>query len=498
MALQRINLTGGSYQARAASVAAQRCLNLYPEPVPAQEGEPVAVAHYPTSGLAVFATLGAGPVRGLYQTTQGDLIAVDRNTVWLVRPDGTTKTLGQIDAGTTPVRMSDNGLALVIVDGQVPNGSVASGGWVIGLPGKAGAGDYSTLIPIQDPGFYGSPTVAMLDTFFLFVNPDTTNWYVSPSNYAGEDAFDALYVASDTTAMGTLIGLEVVGQYVWLFGRHQVEFWYDSGASDFPFQRVSGVTVEAGCVSPYAIARLPSCQGLANGGIMWLGRERSGLVRVFLGQQTAAQPVSTWPIEHVLQQLGDAALSAALGATYQEGGHVFYVLSVPGAASSWVYDVSTQLWHERCALDSAGAEVQIRPACWGAAYGRVFAGDRETAVLYTVSPDHPDDAGAPIKRQRAFPHLLTSGQRGIHRQLMLDMQQVGGCTVNVDWSDDRGATFGPAVGLALDAGGNTWPSLWRLGFARDRVYRLTWESTTANPGTPALMGVFLALDPVAT
>ncbi|MCW2264150.1 hypothetical protein M2305_000097 [Gluconobacter cerinus] len=77
---------------------------------------------------------------------------------------------------------------------------------------------------------------------------------------------------------------------------------------------------------------------------------------------------------------------------------------------------------------------------------------------------------------------------------MVDMQDGGGQSVDVDWSDDRGATFCTPQSLSLGVTGNTWPSLWRLGLARDRVYRLTWQAS----GNTALMGAFLAIDPVRT
>lgn len=53
--MARINLTGGAYQARSLAVAAQRCLNLIPEPLPAQEQEPVEYAYYPMPGSKAFA-----------------------------------------------------------------------------------------------------------------------------------------------------------------------------------------------------------------------------------------------------------------------------------------------------------------------------------------------------------------------------------------------------------------------------------------------------------
>ncbi|MBS1093836.1 hypothetical protein [Gluconobacter wancherniae] len=482
--MARINLSGGSYDARAVSVAAQRVLNLYVEPVPQEDGEPIQFAYYPTPGL-IRAAKWAGLGRCAYQTSQGDALFIIADSVLLLSSSETLSQIGTVALGASPIRMSDNGTTLFIVDGT------SAGGWYCSMPAKPG-GHYGAITQISDSAFYGSPTIAICDTFFLFVNPNTTNWYTSPAQFADEATtpFDSLYVASDETSLNTIIGIEVVGQYVWLFSRTQVEFWYDSGAADFPFQRVQGVTVEAGAISPYSIAKIPTTGNAPNGGIMWLGRDRSGYARVYLGQQTTAAPVSTFPVDGALQAMGD--LSGAVASVYQQDGHVFYVLTVPGQSSSWVYDVSTGLWHERCGLDANGNEVQIRPLFWAQAYGKTWAVDRDNGTIYQVALDAQDDAGIPIKRQRAFPHLLTAGTRGIHRKFTLDMQQAANVTVNVDWSDDRGASFCSPQPLVLGSTGNVWPTLWRLGMARDRVYRLTWT----DPGATALMGAFIDIDPV--
>lgn len=442
------------------------------------------MAYYLTPGLISVAK-GTGAARCAYQSTQGDALFVIGLDVLRLNSDSTITQIGKIPFSENPVRMSDNGTTLFIVDGT------KNSGWYCAMPSQPG-GDYGAISQISDGSFYGSPTVAMLDTFFLFVNPNTTNWYTSPAQFSDEATtpFDSLYVASDTTSLGTIVGLSVLGQYIWLFGRTQIEFWADSGAPDFPFARVPGVTVEAGCISPYSIANIPTTASTPNGAIMWLGQDRSGNARIYLGQQTSAVPVSTFPVDGALQAMGD--LSRAVAGVYQQDGHVFYVLTVPGQSSSWVYDVSTALWHERCGLDSEGNEAQIRPLYWVQAYGQTWAADRDNGAIYRVTLEALDDDGTPIKRQRAFPHLLTNGTRGIHRKFMLDMQNGEGQEVSVDWSDDRGRTFCAPQTLTLGSSGNVWPSIWRLGIARDRVYRVTWT----DPGETALMGAFIDVEPV--
>ncbi|MBO1361913.1 hypothetical protein J2D73_19200 [Acetobacter sacchari] len=485
--MARINLTGGSYQARSAAVAAQRVLNLYPEPLKNGSGEPIGFAYYPTPGLVQVAT-SAGVGRSAYQTSQGDALFVIGPILYRMAADGTLTKIGTISGGTGPVRMSDNGTTLFIVDGS------QGGGWYCSMPSKPGVGSFGDLTRIADSAFYGSSTIALLDTFFLFVNPNTTNWYTSQAQFADESTtpFDSLYVASDTTSLGTIIAVSVVGQYIWLFGRNQVEFWFDSGSSDFPFQRVTGVTVETGCAAPYSIAKVPTTEATPNGGIIWVGRDAGGYARVYLGQQTMAVPCSTNPVDGALQAMGD--LSGAIGNVYQQDGHVFYVLTVPGQSSSWAFDVATGLWHERCALDDAGNEVQVRPLFYTQAYGNIYALDRDNGSIYRVDTSALDDAGTPIKRQRAFPHLLSNGTRSIHRKFMLDMQNGSGISVDVDWSDDRGATFCSTIALGLGASGNIWPTIWRLGLARDRVYRVTWTGAAQA----ALMGAFVDADPLPT
>lgn len=480
--MPRLNLNGGSYQARGTALAAQRCLNLYPEPLPAQQGEPVQFAHYPTPGNKAHAETETGAVRCLYQTTQGDLVAVANSGVYVVHANATKTQIGTIASGTTQVRMQDNGITLFIVDGT------STGGWYCALPAKPQQGSYGELIQIVDDAFYGSQTIAILDAFFLYTHPGTTNWYVGASEFSDEKTtpFDPLYATSKASYPDTIMGVSAVNQTIWLFGAQETELWYTSGAPDFPFQRIPSLTIGAGCVAPYSIK--------ANGkNVLWLGCDNAGLPRVYLGEGTAANPVSTFAIDHAIQGYTDC--SEAIGDIYQQEGHTFYVLTFPKTAVTWVYDLSTGLWHERKGRDPVtGYEVRIRANAWANAYGKIFAGDFETGTIYEVSLDVADENGRQIERQRSFPHLIGDGSRMIHRKFLLDMQDGIDLAVSVDWSDDRGRTWGAAQILTCGPVGNTWPTLWRLGMARDRVYRLTW---TGGERT-VLMGAFLDAEAVAT
>src|SRR5437867_1345132 len=56
---------GGAYLARSRILNAQRCINLYPELVETKDGKEVG-GLFGTPGMALLATIGAGPIRALH------------------------------------------------------------------------------------------------------------------------------------------------------------------------------------------------------------------------------------------------------------------------------------------------------------------------------------------------------------------------------------------------------------------------------------------------
>jgi hypothetical protein len=65
--------------------------------------------------------------------------------------------------------------------------------------------------------------------------------------------------------------------------------------------------------------------------------------------------------------------------------------------------------------------------------------------------------------------------------------------LTLDWSDDRGHTFGTPVAQSMGGKGEylTQPQWQRLGMCRDRVYRLTWDAALRT----ALQGAWIEAHP---
>jgi probable HAF family extracellular repeat protein len=402
--MARVPLIGGAYTARTLGVAAQRCVNLYQEPLPQAEGEQALVAHFPTPGLRQLTAVGTGPIRGLRQATNGAVYVVSGNQVYSVDTSWNATLRGSITAGaTTPVSMSDNTLDLVIVDGS-------PSGWTVNLASNAFAA-------INDPtgAFAGANRVEYLDTFLIFNKPGTPQFYWSGSLATTFDSLDFANKSSWSDLLQTLI---VAKREIWLLGERTTEIWYDSGASDIgqgssQFQQVQSVFVDHGCVAKYSAAQYDNA-------IFWLTQDRAGRGIVLQGSGYQTKRVSTYAIETEIA--GYERLDDAIGMTYQLGGHTFYVLTFPRADKTWCYDVTTGFWHEWVWLDTNGEEHRHRANCMYPINGEVIVGDHQNGNLYALDLDTYTDAGRPIKRLRTWPHMLQDGHRVFYRQFLANFE----------------------------------------------------------------------------
>lgn len=402
----KIALTGGAYTAHSVIASAQRSVNLFSEPMPEGQGEPMPAAHYPTPGTRLLGVIGTGPIRGIRQCATGGVYAVSGDELYSVNTSSWIGTsLGTLTPGLkTPVSMQDNGLDMLIVDGT-------ANGWDVTLASN-------TMAPISDPTgmFSGADHVDYLDTFFLFNKPNTPQFYISGSLAT---TFDPLDFANKEAYSDLLVVAVVAKRLVYLFGERTTEIWYDAGATDigagsFPFAAMqSEVFIDHGCVAKYSPA-------VYDNTVFWLTRDRQGqgIVMMVSGYQT--KRVSTYAIETEIA--GYERLSDAIGFCYQLAGHSFYVLTFPTADHTWSYDVTTGLWHEWLWIDTNGAEHRHRANCFWPVNDTLVIGDWQNGNLYTLDQKVFTDNGQPIKRVRAFPHILNDGKRVFYRQFLADME----------------------------------------------------------------------------
>lgn len=471
----KVPLTTGAYQARSFIAAAQRCINLYPEINP--EGESFPSTHYPTPGSTVLLSVPDNGWRCLYTSSDNRLFGVCGSSVYWIRDNLTALKLGTIGSLVTPCCMVDNGVQILLVDGT-------SSGYTITLESLAFAA-------VNNPAFYGSTRIFEVDGYILLNRPGTNQWYITLFRQVD---FDALDFASKIGSADLLVAVGVTRRNVFLFGAQTTEVWANTGGADFTFSRIPGAFIQFGCKAPYSL-----CE--ADGSLYWVSQSPQGECMVLRTENYDRSRISTHAIENELQKY--ERVDDAIGYVHQMDGHYWYVLTFPTARKTWVFDLSTQQWHERAYLQESGAMDRHRGNCFAFWNGRHLVGDFEDGRLYELSLDVYNDAGNEIRRIRSFPHMVDDGNRVTYRLFQADMEsgQPSGQEpdlapeVRLRYSDTKGGSWSNSISTNLGMRGEykdiaRW---FRLGQARDRVFEVSWSADMKT----ALNGAYVEAMPGA-
>jgi len=469
----------GSYTLQTVNLDCQRCINLFPQINEGQgstDGEIGSLVMTP--GLRLLGTCGSGPIRGMYVTSTGGMCIVSGSEVYRVGLNWTFTLVGTLLTNSGAVSMADNGTQLIIVDG--------ANGYIVSL-------STGTFTQITDAGFPGGNTVCFQDGYFIVNNPGTGQFCWSNA-YDGL-TWDALNFVTAEGSPDATVAIVVNQRQVWAMGSRTVEVWWDSGA-DTTFSRIDGAFIEYGCIAPQTALKFSNT-------VAWVGAgpNANGVVWMAVGYQP--KRISNHAVENAIQNYGD--ISTATAWTYQENGHAFYCLNFPNANTTWVYDMSTGLWHERAYLGSDGNLQRHRAGCYTFGFQTHVVGDYANANIYALDDSVYTDNGTNIVRLRRAPHLSADGKRMFFTRFQLMCRVGSGLDGAVTYATD------PTVELRYsDDFGNSWCSakprslgqigifdkrvIWdRLGSARNRVF----EIRITDPVPVAILGAELTATPGA-
>ncbi len=471
----RIPLISSAYAGRNVIASGQECVNLYAE---INEGDPQAptqVTYYPTPGSELYIDPNfARTNRGMYRTSIGTAYTVIGPNVYYVLSNQTLVLIGSIADLQSQIYFSDNGLAVVLVDGV--------NGYAIDISTNA-------FGQIVDPNFYGADYVALLDTFFIFNRPDTNQFFISGSNVSytmltTTGAFDPLDIAAKAGFSDPIVGIVTVHRELWLIGNLTSEVWIGTGAADFYFQQVQGAYINHGCAAQYSIATIDVLT-------FFIMQDQQGNGIVVQGQGYDVTEISTPRIVEEFKKY--VTLTDAIGFCFQIGDHPFYCLVFPAANKGWQYDLKSKQWNEWNWTDSNGNLLRPRANCCMFAYGQNLVGDWENGKILRLSLDVFTDMGEPITRIRTFPHMIENYDKVTYNSFDADIQpgtvtdQEADPEIFLSWSDDKGVSYGNPVGQSMGKTGQYLITVsWnRLGQARDRVFKLQWSTdnvTALNGG----------------
>lgn len=397
------------------------------------------VALFGSPGVVDFANCGSGPLRGMLEMG-GALYALSGPTLYSVTQTGVATAVGGLVSGTGVVSMATNGEQLEIVNGV--NGYIYSedGGFTL----------------ITDTEFHTANSVTYIDSFFALDRAGTNEFFLSDS--LDGTAYDGTMFASAEWQPDNVVSVLNHLERLNVFGAKSIEIYANTGAANFPFQRIKGAGFEVGIIGPHA-------KSTDEQSIYMIANDRKSY-RIANG----LAPFSTPAIEQAWQKY--PVISDAFSFSFTFNGHRFVVFTFPTINETWVFDKTTNLWHERVSWDVHGQSLgRWRINCVENCYGKVLVGDAYSGKIGYLDGETYTEFGNTIQAELVSPPIHGNGKRVFMPMFELDIET--GVGIPSGQGED------PQIMLSIsDDGGRTWSDQqpWRsMGRAGQYGTRLRWD-----------------------
>lgn len=466
---REVRIVGPSGQLADIRASAQRSVNMYPSATESPgEDKQFILRSCPGAVSAVNCT---GELRGLLSTPDGqELVYVDGSSVIKTNISSSTTLTGSLSNSTGPVQMAAGMSSKIVL--------------VTGAKGYVVDTGADTVTEITDADFPDSTSqVCFLDGYWI-VHNGTDQFSISAVD--DPTSWDALDFSSADRLPDSILAMKMQGNELYLFGTRSTEIWYNNGGADFPFGRYTQAPIDIGIAGAYAATTTTNS-------LAFIGRASGGVPMVYMLDGHTPKRISTRSVEEALYALDPGpGLVSDLGDvriwSYQAPGAEFIGIDLPapdgaGLSSTFVYDVSSGLWHERRAYASGttlgplqSIDVQIlrgRPHMGlrfhdGTGYDwRIFELEEQTYQW----------GGRGLYRERTFPHLVAPTFEPVRYnslELMCEAGEGTALTINLDISNDGGETFPISLTRTTTTSDVMQRVRWfPLGQSRDRVFRVS-------------------------
>lgn len=500
--MKMVPFIGQAYQHRSNDVSSQRSVNLYPEIVDDTEAKSKYIL-IGTPGSRLYKDLSditTGNCRGLYSVSAKKNVtsAITARTFGvygnkLIEIVSETLAIEHATISDLSSRISfcDTGEFLVFVDG--------SNMYSFNLDTSITS---ETTLPFKSP-----IKVLFINNRVIAINTDETidiirnynKFYWSDLNKPND--WNAIDWASAEGSGDPITSISKKQGEVWLFGPQSFEVWRGTVNPNKPYSRVGGSFGEIG------IGSIDSSSEIVEN-IFWLGSSRAGKNQVYKSNGYNADRISTHAIEKALDDAG-VTTTDAVGFTYQQEGHIFYILTLVQADQTWVYDLTTGQWHERATRDPRLNELH-KWAPLFSTFGNetVLVGNSNGPQILELDLNQYIDYNfnapnnqIPIVRIRQSPTYWEALKQVFHREFQLDVESGVGIQellqgndpqIMLQYSDDGGHSFSSENWTSLGKIGEYSKRVkWRrLGRSRERVYRVT----VSDPVKVIMLGARLVTD----
>lgn len=457
-----------------------------------------AIAQFSTRVIGTLNT-NSGQVRIRDNGEGGYAVLVDGLNGYYFRIDGASSTTFEGTPLVGQVDMAYSGtLNTALVVGSAISGTgIAPGATIVSINTDVGSitmSDAATSSPgattitvtlaefgvITDPGFEAPSHIAFIDGW-LVVNRVGSQAFATSGPVPYTLIFPVLFFALKDSQSDNLQGLQELNRELWLIGERASEIWFNAGGANFAFQRIPGAAPPVGTSAPQSINQVGDS-------LMWLGRTLQGENIVVQTQQYSWKRASQHGVETALSSY--PLVADAFAYSYEDEGHLFYVLTLPTADKTWVFD-SNGTWHERLSYDDVTGQFhRERPNCFMNFQNLRLVGDYQSGEIHHMSRQYFTDDAEPIVCIRRCPHIWSREDRKAQFHPWLEIEFTSGVGLQTGqgenpqamlrWSVDNGREFGNEHWATLGkAGKRKTRVIWRrLGSGFDRVFEVRYSEPT--------------------
>lgn len=450
---------------------AGRAINAFAEKLGDGARAPVSLRRSP--GLSQFVDVGFAGPRGMRQVGPV-VLAAYQNTLVRISEDGTAPTIGTLP-GSGRITIARNNRQ------PTPDAVAVTelGAYRLTLD--------SAPRPLQLPSGFPAPNSVCELFGFLFFTAGNGDCYATGLNSLRFNTQDK--TTEQARPGGLLRGISFRDE-LFLFGPSGIGV-YGGQAQEtgFPLARITGIP--RGLIGPWAVAGHE--EGWSNE-LIWVGDDSV----VYQLSGYGPTRISNHDVERDLAAAAQIDRTAIEASVHLVAGHAFWVVSMPGR--TWVYDLTTQQWHERASHGATRwrASQSVKFA------GRWLVGDTLGTGLLEVTESAFTEDGDPLRfRVESLPAQGFPSRLAIPRADFDFALGVGRLSADptirdprvlISWSDDGGRTWSNPLSRPLGRQGEsrTRINLLRTGLTgpQGRI----WRVEVSDPVYCALLGGAMAIE----
>lgn len=389
MAVQQISLGVRSNPSRGDTQTT--LVNCYAEDVGEDNESKWAV--YACDSFSSFSTLtgsGSGIVKGMLNFDDATLYVVNGTRINRIDTAGTATDMGAL---------ATSGYAYIARNRKSPNAQVmivTSDGLVRIIENN------SVSTPSYDSDVPTFNSVCALDGYFILTAANG-EWFITSIDDGS--AIDPIEFAQANSSPDGAVRCINRGRDVLIAGPRSIEFYQNTGQTDFPFERVTSAGIGV-AYAPTMVNLAAVIDGTSQDTVIFAGNNADGsFAGVMMLDGYAARKISTSSLDRAIRD--EPTKSSIRAFTRIDNGHVMYCIT--GSSFSKEYNANTGYWHDR--KSSGITPWRIVDACHF--NGTTILADYNAGTLYqqsssitpgsasTVALRHSNDNGRTWKSRDA-------------------------------------------------------------------------------------------------